>query len=661
MSLPTPTSVGQQATVDGKTYQAISIDPPVWNGITTGTQSNRISVLEGGAALYLTLTETQTEAQATNLKIGQHVILTDREYSLWEVVATSGVTPNGRNIIDVGSGLSIVSQGVGSVVKASGFGFSTTGDNSAALVAMLTSEKPVFVDIVGVYESSGVSVNADTVELIGGDACVFKSTQSANSESFVIINTQTAAASVDLGFCIFDGNARVAKAVTIQNTTTGDRLVMNHTSMRAQQTSSTGIAAGTYVRGGFKTVRGNPEFYEVNSSGGSLVASGLRTEQNGSAVSEHIRISPVCKGIRPSNDGDGVALLQAYPFTVNAHYEVIGGTFENCIKRAIKTQCFRTTITDPIIRRTENTNATTGGNIDIDAQYGNCTITNPVFSYRNSDTVPANGLFSLNPQRGNTTDFAGVSTHVMGGKLTFDEEGSSFPTMANTSSFDGSDICDSPSVSGFTWDGTCDTVWECRPIASSTFNDVVVHNPVFKDLLGVVGTRFLRLDRSGTGYAFVGNANLVNVKNIGSTSVALDTLVTTNVGVTYNTLESNRGLVIDTQVDAIGSRQAVTVNQAAAYTFSMAQLGMAEVTAVYAAGSPLDNLVRKSILVTGNEDGEFDEDNIYNSEGSYGPVTMTATFSNGRFQVTITKPAGAATTSGRFHVLVNSMQGDTQA
>ncbi len=47
MSLPIPTSIGQQITVDGKTYQAISIDPPVWDGVTTGTHETRIEALEG--------------------------------------------------------------------------------------------------------------------------------------------------------------------------------------------------------------------------------------------------------------------------------------------------------------------------------------------------------------------------------------------------------------------------------------------------------------------------------------------------------------------------------------------------------------------------------------------------------------------------------------
>ena len=46
MSLPTPTFIGQTATVSGKTYQATSISPPAWLGITTGTHENRIEELE---------------------------------------------------------------------------------------------------------------------------------------------------------------------------------------------------------------------------------------------------------------------------------------------------------------------------------------------------------------------------------------------------------------------------------------------------------------------------------------------------------------------------------------------------------------------------------------------------------------------------------------
>lgn len=46
MSLPNPTFIGQQATVDGKTYQAESVNPPVWKGITTGNVHKRLDILE---------------------------------------------------------------------------------------------------------------------------------------------------------------------------------------------------------------------------------------------------------------------------------------------------------------------------------------------------------------------------------------------------------------------------------------------------------------------------------------------------------------------------------------------------------------------------------------------------------------------------------------
>ena len=46
MSLPTPTFIGQTATVSGKTYQATSISPPVWKNVTDGTHGRRLEVLE---------------------------------------------------------------------------------------------------------------------------------------------------------------------------------------------------------------------------------------------------------------------------------------------------------------------------------------------------------------------------------------------------------------------------------------------------------------------------------------------------------------------------------------------------------------------------------------------------------------------------------------
>ena len=50
MSLPTPTSIGQTATVSGKTYQATSISPPVWKNVTDGTHGRRLEELENTTA-----------------------------------------------------------------------------------------------------------------------------------------------------------------------------------------------------------------------------------------------------------------------------------------------------------------------------------------------------------------------------------------------------------------------------------------------------------------------------------------------------------------------------------------------------------------------------------------------------------------------------------
>lgn len=603
------------------------------------------------AASHLTL----AQAQAADLQVGRYVILTDFGNALYQVVLG---TDTGGYYQTYKAGFKFKLIGV-SAVLASGFGFTTTGDNTTALQGMLSYVGTVINDLVGVFEAGSVSVTNDSLKIVGGDTCVFKSTQAENSEFFVKINTTLATATVDLGNTIFDADNKAAKVVYIENTVKGERLDTNFTTLNARQTASTGIASGVYVKGGFNKVRGVPEAYEINSVGGSLAASGMRTEQNGSAVSKSIRITPIVKGVRPSNDGDGVALLQSFPFTEDTHYEVINGTFENCIKRAVKTQCKRTTITSPTVIRTEDTNPTTGGNIEFDAQYGNCTITSPTLKYKNSNTVPANGLFAMNPQRGNQTDFAGVSTTVVGGRLTFDEAGSSFPLLANSSSFDGLDINDAPTIDGFSWDGTCDETWEIRPVASPNFNDDVVRNPVLRNLTGVIGTRLFKIDRSGTGYAFVRGAIVIGVKNTGSAAVPLDFLVSSNTGIRYKLRQDNTGLVDDAQVETAGDRQTVAVNAAGAYTFTMKQLSAVEVTAIYSAGSPADSLARKSLLSTGNEAGEFEELNIFNSEGSYGPFTMTASFNGTDFVVTVTKPAGVATSDGRMHIIVNNLQGET--
>lgn len=50
MGLPNPTFIGQQIEVNGKTYQAASVNPPVWRGVTTGTHGRRLEELETSVA-----------------------------------------------------------------------------------------------------------------------------------------------------------------------------------------------------------------------------------------------------------------------------------------------------------------------------------------------------------------------------------------------------------------------------------------------------------------------------------------------------------------------------------------------------------------------------------------------------------------------------------
>ncbi len=90
MSLPSPESVGLggQRTVNGLTYQVVSGANGilVWDAVTTGTHGRRLEALEEGSALFMTV----SEARGSNLRVGQTVVLVERDYAV-AVVKSTGV------------------------------------------------------------------------------------------------------------------------------------------------------------------------------------------------------------------------------------------------------------------------------------------------------------------------------------------------------------------------------------------------------------------------------------------------------------------------------------------------------------------------------------------------------------------------------------------
>lgn len=124
MSLPNPTFIGQQETVNGKTYQAASVNPPVWKGVTTGTHGRRIEELERGTQLRYTpeyfgatTTEDATAALTEWLESGLPLRL-DKEYTF----TTLDVTASNIDFEGSDSGLlrSTQSTFVSSVIKITG-------------------------------------------------------------------------------------------------------------------------------------------------------------------------------------------------------------------------------------------------------------------------------------------------------------------------------------------------------------------------------------------------------------------------------------------------------------------------------------------------------------------------------------------------------------
>lgn len=106
MSLPVPTAIGQEITVGGQVYRAISIDPPVWDDITTANHEQRIEALESGAAAGTVVTQTSTTPPANPVSgMSWYIIDNDQEFIY---VVEDGETTG--QWIEIGGSTSSVSQ-----------------------------------------------------------------------------------------------------------------------------------------------------------------------------------------------------------------------------------------------------------------------------------------------------------------------------------------------------------------------------------------------------------------------------------------------------------------------------------------------------------------------------------------------------------------------
>lgn len=480
-----------------------------------------------------------------------------------------------------------------------------------------------------------------------------------NYEFGLKINTLSVFSSVFYDDFLVDGSNLCAKPFFTQNSVSGEVYRSNNVSViNALQTVDTGLACGHYLLGGFNYVEINhPKADNITSSGGSLVSSGIRCEQNSQSVSKKIIINfPGISNVKPGNDGDGIVLLQSFPYVHLGEYEVNFGTFLNCHKRAIKTQCWKTVVRIPKITRTEP-HLVFGGNVDIDIQNGNGEIIYPIYDFSSHLTAPLNGLFSLMPERGASQDENGRSTTVFGGICTVRSDDVVPGPFCSISTFQ-QDKVKRPSVSNFIVKGSFKSVCSIRPEAGSEFNEVKVYEPKFVGcVFDKITDSFFILDRAGSGYAYTHDASVIDCKVL-SGRIDLDSSVTTNVGISYDYIDpSNYNIGELTTTRTVSSIFNVADDQEYTKTINAPVRSGVEITVTYnsSAGNSYHAL-RKSILSLGDQNGEFLETVIANVDSAFGSwgFSITSEVVDGEWVITVHKPAGVSSTGGSVQIIASS-------
>lgn len=588
------------------------------------------------------------------------ILILDRNgKEIWNELIYSKSLSSEYVIATGGSAAVSIADRFGFIKTVHDFGIVGDGsDESSKLEAAILACNNGSLDLMGMTISTGaVSVSVESTNIYSSvPGATFKILGSLGMSSGVKITTTSAFSSLWTKDFTVDGGSICAKPFYIENSVTGDVWVNeNVTVINATQNESSGIAAGHYLSGGFAYVEMNsPRSKNITSVGGSEVASGIRTEQNGDAVSQRIIINkPDIEDVPVGQDGDGIALLQNYPLTTLGVYEINGGKFQDCHKRAIKTQCWKTIVRVPYIVRTE-AHTPEAGNVDIDIQYGNGEIVNPIFDYSSPLTVPQGGLISLMPERGSQD---GRSTNVIGGTVTIRNKGLCDSPLFFISTFDANDKCRRPTVKAFESKGTFKNVCLIRPLASQTFNDNVVLEPKFIDCtFESITQTFFSLDRSGTGYAYTKDASVLGCRVL-SRGIALDSNVTTQVGITYALLDGNYNIGDLTTSRIVSSIYNVADNVAYSKSITAPIRSGVEVTATYnsSAGNNY-HAVRKSILTLGDATAEALETNIVNVESRFGgwSFNFVAEVVDGKWQITVNKPVGSSTTGGSVQIVASS-------
>jgi len=255
----------------------------------------------------------------------------------------------------------------GAPVAVVDYGVTGSGaDESAGLQAALNaSGSGVDLNGLTISISSGVSVSYTTPKIIRNGTIKYIG---AATEFAIKVSTTS---SLELDSVTFDGNALASKCCFVEAKSNNAVLnVFRCVFLNGKQVNTLGLAAGLFAYPDTGFVFSNVtvidckawDILSVHTT--APVSRGLFVQD--AAV---INISSCdIRRISPSNDGDGVFVVESAANISNALIQ--DSYFEDCHKRSIKSQVRNTLVSNVVCRRTTPIAQTTGGQIEIDIQYG---------------------------------------------------------------------------------------------------------------------------------------------------------------------------------------------------------------------------------------------------------------------------------------------------
>ena len=630
---------------------------------------NGAGLSESNVKSFATLQDAIDEPSAFKIYEGAALSIGEREAgkgggSTWDVVLASSVSPNTYDIVQcVGfPDLALVIRR-GEVITAAQIGlFGDGSDEYAALKVLLSYGGSVDLQNLSIKTESSVSIGGESITLMNAGTLTY---MGGTQQQYCLSLTFNDVIDSD-GFTIDGGGLCDKVFQCISDNDALGTCILNKTKVTgARITASSGaLAGGIYIAGDYDTIILNePEADNIDHSEDlNQSARGIVTLPGaGQGARRTVINTPKISLITPAKDGDGIFLQSnrvGAECTINNLYSL------NCAKRAIKTQIYKTIVNSPVIERNISYEAISGGQTEIDAQFGNIIVNSPTFLYASSDTYPSGGLMTFSPERNAGSN--GAPATLNGGVCNFiDQANRTVAKIFECVSFVEDDVLRGAMCKGFTFNGKIDTYapFRIRPKASTTFNKVLtdgflVEGFYIEEILTATPSIF-STDRSGTGYAYAKGLSIIDcVVSDQSTDVAQVYEVTSNVGATVdlsvenyrvtNTPSANTGdrpyVETTSQDDVFSKIITMPLNSGLRFTFMYSCSNDPSTSSAY-----IDGIIQ---MDDGGDPAVIYELHENKTNALSGNLSITAILNSGRFDIAFNKAAGSGTASGRATILL---------